>query len=237
MLIPKHVAIIMDGNGRWANSKGLPRREGHKEGVNTLKDIAKAAGEIGVGYLTVYAFSTENWKRPKMEVDFLFNLFKNTIRNEFKELKDNNLNINVIGRKKGLPEGLIEEIDRLEKNTDNEDGLVLNIAFNYGGRAEIVDTAKKIITKNNNIDQLNEKKFASNLYLGNIPEVELLIRTGGEKRLSNFLLWEIAYAELYFTDQYWPDFSKDDLKKAIKEFNQRERRFGSINEDGDNNAL
>lgn len=237
MVIPKHVAIIMDGNGRWAQNKGLPRRKGHQEGVNTLKKIAKKAGEMGIDFLTVYAFSTENWKRPKKEVKFLFNLFEDTIKNELDELKKNNVHINVIGRKKSLPSNLIKQIDYLEKKTAKEEDLVLNIAFNYGGRAEIVDSAKKIITKKIKPNELNEKKFSSNLYFSNIPDVELLIRTGGEKRLSNFLLWELAYAELYFTDIFWPDFSEEDLKDALKEFNQRNRRFGSLNKDGDYNAF
>ncbi|MGM0437462.1 MAG: isoprenyl transferase [Bacillota bacterium] len=237
MVIPKHVAIIMDGNGRWAQNKGLPRRKGHQEGVNTLKKIAKKAGEMGIDFLTVYAFSTENWKRPKKEVNFLFNLFENTIKNELDELKKNNVHINVIGRKKSLPSNLIKQIDYLEKKTAKEEDLVLNIAFNYGGRAEIVDSTKKIITKKIKSNELDEKKFSSNLYLSNIPDVELLIRTGGEKRLSNFLLWELAYAELYFTDIFWPDFSEEDLKDALKEFNQRNRRFGSLNKDGDYDAF
>ena len=237
MAIPKHVAIIMDGNGRWAQNKNLPRRKGHKEGVNTLKKIAKAAGEMGIKYLTVYAFSTENWKRPDTEINFLFNLFENTIKNELDELKKNNVHVNVIGRKKSLPSNLVKQIEYLEENTAKKDDLILNIAFNYGGRAEIIDTTKKIINKQIDPEELNEKIFSSNLYLTNIPDVELLIRTGGEKRLSNFLLWELAYAELYFTEVFWPDFTENNLKKALEEFEQRERRFGSLNEDGDYNAF
>ncbi len=237
MTIPKHVAIIMDGNGRWAQKKGLPRRKGHKEGVSTLKKIAKAAGKMGINYLTVYAFSTENWKRPDKEVNFLLNLFENTIKNELDALKENDVHINIIGRKNSLPSNIVNQIEYLENKTANENDLILNIAFNYGGRAEIVDTAKKIIKNKVNVEDLDEKKFSSYLYLDSIPDVELLIRTGGEKRLSNFLLWESAYAELYFTDVYWPDFSKDNLQEAINEFHQRNRRFGSLNEDGDYNAF
>ena len=237
MSIPKHVAIIMDGNGRWAQKKGLPRRKGHKEGVNTLKKIVKAAGEIGINYLTVYAFSTENWKRPDKEVNFLLNLFENTIKNELDELKEKNVHINVIGRKKTLPSTLVKQIEYLENETAKESDLILNIAFNYGGRAEIVDTAKKILKEKIEVEDIDEKKFSSYLYFSNIPDVELLIRTGGEKRLSNFLLWESAYAELYFTDIFWPDFSKENLEEAVDEFNQRNRRFGSLDEDGDYNAF
>mgnify|MGYP006273217335 CR=1 FL=1 len=237
MSIPKHVAIIMDGNGRWAQKKGLPRRKGHKEGVNTLKKIVKAAGEIGINYLTVYAFSTENWKRPDKEVNFLLNLFENTIKNELDELKEKNVHINVIGRKKTLPSNLVKQIEYLENETAKESDLILNIAFNYGGRAEIVDTAKKILKEKIEVEDIDEKKFSSYLYFSNIPDVELLIRTGGEKRLSNFLLWESAYAELYFTDIFWPDFSKENLEEAVDEFNQRNRRFGSLDEDGDYNAF
>lgn len=237
MSIPKHVAIIMDGNGRWAQKKGLPRRKGHKEGVNTLKKIVKAAGEIGINYLTVYAFSTENWKRPDKEVNFLLNLFENTIKNELDELKEKNVHINVIGRKKTLPSNLVKQIEYLENETAKESDLILNIAFNYGGRAEIVDTAKKILKEKIEVEDIDEKKFSSYLYFSNIPDVELLIRTGGEKRLSNFLLWESAYAELYFADIFWPDFSKENLEEAVDEFNQRNRRFGSLDEDGDYNAF
>lgn len=237
MAIPKHVAIIMDGNGRWAQNKGLPRRKGHREGVNTLKKISKAAEKMGINFLTVYAFSTENWKRPDTEVNFLFNLFENTIKNELDELKENNVHINVIGRKKSLPSNLVKQIEYLENKTAKEDDLVLNIAFNYGGRAEIVDTTKKLIDKKIKSDDINEIKFSSNLYLSNMPDVELLIRTGGEKRLSNFLLWELAYAELYFTDVFWPDFTEEDLREALEEFNQRNRRFGSLSEEGGFNAF
>lgn len=237
MTIPNHVAIIMDGNGRWAQQKGLPRRKGHKKGVSTLKKIAKAAGEMGINFLTVYAFSTENWKRPDKEVNFLLNLFENTIKNELDALKENNVHINVIGRKDTLPSNIVNQIKYLENKTAKEKDLILNIAFNYGGRAEIVDTAKKIMKDEVEIEKLDEKMFSSYLYLNNIPDVELLIRTGGEQRLSNFLLWESAYAELYFTDVYWPDFSKENLQQAIDEFNQRNRKFGSLNEDGDYNAF
>jgi len=227
MDIPAHVAIIMDGNGRWAEDRGLIRQQGHKKGVDTLKNITISASEIGLKSLTVYAFSTENWNRPKKEVNFLMNLFKNTIRNEFDELKKNNVKVKIIGRRDSFAKNLLREIEHLEESTKNNDGLILNIAFNYGGRAEIVDAAKKIIKKEN-INKINEEEFSKNLYLSDTPEVELLIRTGGEKRLSNFLLWELAYAELYFCDTYWPDFSEDDLKAAIEDFNQRERRFGSL---------
>lgn len=238
-MIPSHVAIIMDGNGRWAEKKGLPRREGHKAGVKTLKKIARSAGEMGISCLTVYAFSTENWKRPRQEVDFLMNLFRQTLKNEAEELAKNDIRINIIGRRKGLSNSILKTINQIEKITENNKKMVLNIAFNYGGRAEIVDSIKKIIKekeKGLNLEEFNEKDFKNYLYNPSFPEVELLIRTGGEQRLSNFMLWQSAYAELYFTDKYWPDFDSEDLKKAIKVFNERERRFGGLFEAGEGYA-
>lgn len=238
MSIPKHVAIIMDGNGRWAQKRALPRQAGHKKGVDTLKNIAKKAGEIGILNLTVYAFSTENWNRPDEEVDFLFNLFQNTIQNEFDELKQNDITIRVLGRRNALPENLLEEIEIMEEDTSEKKGMNLNIAFDYGGRAEIVDAFKKIVEENNEevIKNFTEEDFADYLYLPSLPAVELMIRTGGEKRLSNFLLWELAYSELYFTEKFWPDFTGEDFEEAVEEFKNRERRFGSLKEVGDKDA-
>jgi undecaprenyl diphosphate synthase len=239
MYPPQHIAIIMDGNGRWAQSRNLARREGHKEGVKTLKKIVKHAADQDISSLTVYAFSTENWKRPKAEVDFLLALMKRTMRREVKELLDNGVRVNFIGRKEGLSKNLIKEIEKIEKQSENNKRLTLNIAFNYGGRAEIVDAAKKIISeaKNNDfaLDELDEDKFSSYLYNSQFKDIELLIRTGGDKRLSNFLLWQSAYAELYFTNTYWPDFDETELDAALEDFQNRERKFGGLN-DGDNNA-
>jgi len=234
---PSHIAIIMDGNGRWAENKNMPRTYGHKKGVETLKEIVKAFIEFEIPSLTVYAFSTENWKRPPKEVKYLMSLFSKTIENEAEELNQQDVKINIIGRRNDLDEKILKNIEWIEKLTENNKRLELNIAFNYGGRAEIVDSAKKIIDSKMKAKNLNEEKFSSNLYLNDMPDVEFLIRTGGEKRLSNFLLWELAYAELYFTDVFWPDFTKENLERAIKEFKNRNRRFGSLNEDGGYNAF
>ena len=232
MTVPSHLAIIMDGNGRWAEKNDLARREGHKQGVDVLKDVIKESQTLGISCLTVYAFSTENWKRPRLEVKFLMKLFQQTLRSEAQELNENEVQVHIIGRRKGLPEYLLNEIDYIENLTENNSGLQLNIAFNYGGRAELVDTFKKVIKENDStdfkIDDINEEKIHNHLYNSDYPEVELLIRTGGELRLSNFLLWEIAYAELYFTDKFWPEFKRKDLRKAVKDFQRRDRRFGTI---------
>jgi undecaprenyl diphosphate synthase len=222
----------MDGNGRWAKNRGLPRREGHKQGVKTLKTLTRAADKIGISHLTVYAFSTENWKRPKPEVNFLLKLFSRTIHNEIDELKENDVKINVIGRRLELPSYLKNKIEQIEKDTAQNKGLNFNIAFNYGGRAEIVDAAKKICS-DLDIDSITEDSFSDYLYDIKSPEVELLIRTGGEKRISNFLLWELAYAELYFTEKFWPEFTGEDLKIACEEFSRRNRRFGTLNKAGE----
>lgn len=236
---PKNIAIIMDGNGRWAQKRNKNRTSGHKEGVKTLKKIVKAAASLNVDSLTVYAFSTENWKRPKAEVDFLLTLMRRTMRNEVEELIEKGVKVKFIGRKDALSKKLIEEIDYIEKSSSQNTDLTLNIAFNYGGRAEIIDAAKKIAEsykdKKLNLAQFDENDFSNYLYNKELKDVELLIRTGGDMRLSNFMLWQSAYAELYFVDKYWPDFEEADLIKAIEEFKQRERRFGGL-DDGDCNA-
>lgn len=235
MVIPAHIAIIMDGNGRWAEEKGLPRREGHKAGVKALKRVTEKAGELGVSCLTVYAFSTENWKRPGSEVNFLMKLFKQTLLEQARDLFDNNVRVKVIGRREGLSKGILQSISEVEGLTADNQGLELNIAFNYGGRLEILDMIRKIITEIDrglNPDQLKVEDLDKYLYNPSYPEVELLIRTGGEKRLSNFLLWQSAYAEFYFIDKYWPDFTGDDLLEAIRVFQIRDRKFGGLNKAG-----
>ena len=235
MLIPSHVGIIMDGNGRWAKERGLPRREGHLAGINALESVLRRAELLGIPCLTVYAFSTENWKRPGMEVKFLLQLFEETLLNRADELFKNNVKVKVIGRREGLPSNLIETIKKIEEKTRNNKAFQLNIAFNYGGRAEIIDLVSSIvrdIQEGKKIDLNDEKTIANYLYSPEYPEVELLIRTSGEKRLSNFLLWQSAYAELYFTDKYWPDFDGDELEKAIEDFKKRNRRFGGLNGEG-----
>ncbi|WP_373079100.1 isoprenyl transferase [Fusobacterium varium] len=223
--IPSHIAIIMDGNGRWAEKRGLPRTLGHKEGANALRKIITYAGKIGVGYLTVYAFSTENWKRSKDEVDALMFLFKTYLKNEEKNIMKNNVRFLVSGRKEGVSPSLLEAIKKLEDKSRGNTGLTLNIAFNYGGRAEITDAVNSILKSG--IEHIDEENFSKYLY-NDIPDPELLVRTSGELRISNFLLWQIAYSEIYITDALWPDFDEKELDKAIQSYNERDRRFGGV---------
>lgn len=223
--IPSHIAIIMDGNGRWAERRGLPRTLGHKEGAAALRKIITYAGEIGINYLTVYAFSTENWKRSKDEVDALMFLFKTYLKNEEKNIMKNNVRFLVSGRKDGVSPSLLKAIKNLEDKSRNNTGLTLNIAFNYGGRAEIIDAVNSILKSKE--DHIDEEKFFKYLY-SDIPDPELLIRTSGEFRISNFLLWQIAYSEIYITDALWPDFDEKELDKAIESYNRRDRRFGGV---------
>lgn len=227
-MVPKHIAIIMDGNGRWAKKRGLPRTAGHKAGIESLKEIIRTSSDVGVEHLTLYAFSTENWKRPKTEVNALFKLLVFFLRKEIQELHDNNVRIKVIGDYKKLPSNAVDEIEKaLEKTSDNK-GLTVNIALNYGGRDEIIHAIKKIVNDGFDSEAINEQLVTEYLYTNNVPDPDLLIRTSGEKRLSNFLLWQLAYTEFYFVDTLWPDFSSDDLMKAIEVYNNRNRRFGSI---------
>lgn len=230
LTIPEHIAIIMDGNRRWAKQANLPQTLGHKEGVNALKKIVKYAHKIGVKYLTVYAFSTENWNRKKDEVDFLMKLLSEVIKAETKELIENGVKIKHIGFEEGLPDPLPKELKSLEEKTKNNTGLNLQIAINYGSRLEIINAAKKIANdiKNNDLnpDDINEITFSNYLFTSKIPDPELLIRTGGEIRISNYLLWQCAYSEFYCTETMWPDFNETELDKAIEEFNYRQRRFG-----------
>jgi undecaprenyl diphosphate synthase len=223
--IPNHVAIIMDGNGRWAKRRGLPRSFGHKAGAKTLRKIVEYASKCGIKYLTVYAFSTENWKRTKEEVDGLMFLFKGYLKSEKKVFIKNNIKFLVSGRTENISETLLKEIKDLENVTSQNTGIVLNLAFNYGGRAEIIDAINNAIAAGEK--KLDEKNFEKYLYR-NIPDPELLIRTSGEMRISNFLLWQIAYSEIYVTDVLWPDFNEQEFEKAIIDYNQRERRFGGV---------
>ncbi|WP_462335527.1 isoprenyl transferase [Fusobacterium varium] len=223
--IPNHIAIIMDGNGRWAEKRGLPRTFGHKEGADALRKIITYAGKIGVKYLTVYAFSTENWKRSKDEIDALMFLFKTYLKNEEKNIMKNNVRFLVSGRKNGVSSSLLEAIKKLEDKSRDNTGLILNIAFNYGGRAEIIDAVNSILKSG--ADNINEEDFSKYLY-NDIPDPELLIRTSGEFRISNFLLWQIAYSEIYITKALWPDFDEKELDKAIQSYNERDRRFGGV---------
>ena len=216
--IPHHIAIIMDGNRRWAKKRGLPASFGHKKGYENFKKIAEACYEAGVKILTVYAFSTENWKRSKTEVSFLMNLFENVLKNEIKFFKDKKIKLNIIGQIERLPNKLQKLIFESINETKNNKSGTLNLAISYGGRAEILDAVKRSIKE--------KKSFEDCLYTAGQPDPDLLIRTGGEMRLSGFLPWQLVYSELYFSEKLWPDFNEKDLMSAIKEFQNRKRRFG-----------
>ena len=228
---PQHIAIIMDGNRRWAKEKGIDYRLGHKQGAETLKKIAKYANKIGIKYLTVYAFSTENWKRTKEEVGALMLLLQKYAEELLTSSDLENVKINVLGDLDSLDEGIRKSIEKIIHKTENNTGLVLNVAFNYGGRDEIVKATKKIAeaVKNGNIkiEDIGEQLISDNLYTAGQPEPDLLIRTSGEQRLSNYLLWQLAYTEFLFLDKYWPDFSEKDLDEAILTFKTRNRKFGA----------
>jgi len=235
LVIPKHIAIIMDGNGRWAKARGKKRTAGHREGSKTLKKICRDAYELGVSYVTVYAFSTENWKRTEEEVDFLMKLLRQYLKDSLKESKENNMCIKVIGDTEGLPIDIQKRIKELEEVSEQYDGLNLQIALNYGGRDEIVRAVKKIHKRIElgeiNYTAIDENFISEQLDTAGIPDPDLMIRTSGEVRLSNFLLWQLAYAEFYFTEKYWPDFDKEALEEAIIMYNKAERRFGGLNDE------
>jgi undecaprenyl diphosphate synthase len=224
-MIPKHIAIIMDGNGRWAQNRHLPRFVGHREGAKRIKAIIEHAGNIGVKYLSVYAFSTENWKRPQKEVDALMDIFQKYLKAEAKNMLRDNIRLIVTGRKEGVSPKLLTAISEVEELTAGNDGLTFNICFNYGGRSEIIDAVKKIIESGEK--NISEDNFKDYLY-SDIPDPELVIRTSGEFRISNFLLWQIAYSEIYVTDVLWPDFDEQEFDKAIENFKNRDRRFGGV---------
>lgn len=231
-LIPKHIAIIMDGNGRWAKNRKQLRIVGHREGLKAVRKTVKYAHELGVKVLTLYAFSSENWKRPEQEVSALMALFIYALNKEVKLLHENNMRINIIGDISRFSVQLQKMILQAQERTKNNTGLILNIAANYGGRWDIVNAVKKVIHRfeENNIklDDINEDVINQEISLCELPPIDLVIRTGGEYRISNFLLWQIAYSELYFTDVLWPDFNKHALDDAISEFSRRERRFGQV---------
>lgn len=231
--IPKHIAIIMDGNGRWAQEKGLPRIAGHRRGIIRAREIIKAASSLGIEALTLFAFSAENWQRPKREIDMLMNALDNFLKDNIKELIRADISLKFIGRPDPLPQKVLDRIEKSVEATKDNKGLKLCLALNYGSRQEIVDAVKKILelSLNNELDinSIDEKNFHKFLYTDGLPDPDLLIRTSGEQRISNFLLWQISYAELYFAKKYWPDFTKEEFKKAIKEYQKRDRRFGAIN--------
>jgi len=231
-VMPRHIAIIPDGNGRWAKKRGLPRSAGHRIGSNTLKRIVHLCSNLGIKYLTIYAFSTENWKRPKEEVNTLMSLLLEYLRNAAKELTDSNIRIRIIGDRKGLPQDIQEEIMRVEKLTENYSGLNLVFALNYGGKNELVNVIKGIARDvkegSFKLDNIGEDTVEKKLYTRGIPDPDLLIRTSGEKRISNFLLWQAAYTEFWFTDVLWPDFKDKHLMEAIEEYQNRQRRYGGV---------
>lgn len=230
--IPKHIAIIMDGNGRWAKKRHLPRTEGHRVGINRIREIIKAANEFGIKVLTLFAFSTENWQRPKKEVEMLMSNLKRFLKKEIHDLQKNKIRFMFIGRDEPVPKELLAQLKETQELTKDNSGLIVNLAFNYGSRSEIIDATKRlasaILNKSLSIEDITEDSFRVFLYTASLPDPDLLIRTSGEMRLSNFLLWQLSYSELYFTEKLWPDFSKEDLKEAIKEFSLRERRLGDI---------
>lgn len=235
MNVPQHIAIILDGNGRWAKQHGMPRNFGHTQGAKNVETICREAWNLGVKYLTVYAFSTENWSRPKQEVDALMKLLRNYMKNCIKTAEKNHMRVRVIGDKTGLAEDIQESIVRLEESSKEQDGLNFQIAINYGSRDEMLRGMRKMLQDYRkdpfSLDELDETKFQGYLDTADIPDPDLLIRTSGEQRISNYLLWQLAYTELYFTNVPWPDFTKEELVKAIEDYNSRDRRYGGIKEE------
>jgi len=230
--LPKHVAIIMDGNGRWAKEKGLLRISGHREGVKRVREIVECARKLGIKVVTFFAFSAENWDRPKREITMLMRYLNSFLYGEVNRLHKNNIRFMVIGREKPMPENVLRKIRKAEDKTRNNTGMIVVLALNYGARQEIMDAAKKFASSCLDglvsINDINEDTFSSYFYTAGLPDPDLLIRTSGEMRISNFLLWQLSYAELYFPDKYWPDFKAHDFEKAIEEYQKRERRFGKI---------
>ncbi len=231
--VPAHVAIIMDGNGRWAKNRNLPRTSGHSEGLKRAKEIAKAASDLGIKYLTLYVFSTENWKRTQQEVGFLMSLIHSHLRQELDFYRENKIRVRILGDRSRLPKEVQDDIEASERDTADFTGLTICLAINYGGRDEIVRGVRKIVSeaeKNGKIDleSINEESISGSFDIAELPDLDLLIRTGGELRLSNFLLWKAAYAELMFTDTLWPDYGTEEFKKDISDFQKRNRRFGAV---------
>jgi len=228
--IPQHLAIIMDGNGRWAERRGLPRSAGHREGAKTVRKIIASCLDFNIPILTIFAFSIENWKRPKNEITFLIKLFERVLSKEKANLVKNNIKINFIGRLNNLPNSLTKKMKELHESTKKNNKLILNIAINYSGRTEIVDALKSILLKIDkktlSIEGINENTIKDNLYTNNLPDPDLLIRTAGEMRVSNFMLWQIAYTELWVTPVFWPDFDENNLVEAIRNFQKRVRKYG-----------
>lgn len=226
--LPQHVAIIMDGNGRWAEVRGLPRIEGHKAGVKNVKRVVEGFAKYGVKYLTLFAFSTENWNRPKKEVQALLRLLKKNIDLELEYFQKNNIRLVHLGRLDGLSPDVQEKVKKAIEMTKGNKGMTLCIAFNYGSRAEIINAVRELLAEGFPPERLNEAVFSQYLYTAGLPEPDLIIRTGGEMRMSNFLLWQSAYSELYFTSTFWPDFDEEEIEKALLSYSQRKRRFGRL---------
>ena len=232
--LPEHIAVIMDGNGRWAKSRGLPRVAGHSEGINSVKDIVEACGQLGIGHLTLYTFSLENWQRPKREVSALMKLLFRTIRRELKDLMENEVRISTLGNLDDLPSAAAKEMRIAIEDTAGNKGLKLHLALSYGSRREIIGAVKKIVdaveSSELDISDLDEKIFSNFLLTNDTPDPDLLIRTSGEARISNFLLWQLAYTELYITDTLWPEFRREQLYEALSDYQRRERRYGKVSE-------
>jgi len=230
--LPRHVAIIMDGNGRWAQARQLSRTQGHLEGVKRVEEIIKSAHDIGIEFLTIYAFSTENWSRPQDEVSMIMRTFIMVLGQKAKDLGKKGVRINFIGRRQGVPQEVLNAMDEAAKAAVDKTTMTLNIAFNYGARAEIVDAvrsiADQVVEGKIKVDDIDEKFISSHLYTKGQPDPDLLIRTSGEERISNFLLWQLSYAELYFTEKCWPEFNEEEFKKALAGYAQRERRWGKV---------
>lgn len=231
MKIPKHVAIILDGNGRWAKSKGMPRNYGHTMGAKNVETICKAAGEMGIEYITMYAFSTENWNRPQSEVEALMKLLESYLKNCTKTADRNNMRVRVIGDISRLTPEFQQQIRALEEASAKNDGLKLQIAINYGARDELLRGMRRMFREVSSEDEITEERFSRYLDTHDLPDPDLMIRTSGEQRLSNFLLWQFAYSELYFTDVPWPDFTPEELRRAVEDYSGRDRRYGKIKED------
>jgi len=227
-IIPRHIGIVMDGNGRWAKTRGLPRLLGHRAGTENTRRVLRACGEFGIQIVTLYGFSTENWQRPKGEVQGLFSIFEEAIDREVPELHRHGVRLRHLGRTDQLPERLVKKINSAMELTKDNDRLTLNLAFNYGGRAEIVDATRRIIAAGIDPTAIDEELFSSYLYTAGLPDLDLFIRTGGEMRLSNFLLWQTAYAEYYSTPIYWPDFDETELEKALLAYSQRKLKLGEL---------
>lgn len=230
--VPRHVAIIMDGNGRWAESHSFPRAKGHIEGVRRVEEIIDTAQEIGIKVITLFTFSTENWDRPKNEVSVIMNILAAVLDKKLQKLKNDNIQLRTIGRTERIPRPLLETLKTVINETQNNTGLIVNLAFNYGARVEIIDAVKSIVglvqKGQLNADEICEDTISQALYTKGLPDPDLLIRTSGEQRISNFLLWQLSYAEFYFTEKFWPDFDSEEFKKAICDYQERERRYGKL---------